>query len=154
MITIHAPSGHWKAIAMAYLYLLMLFLSIVIMWAVVLIGGNPLTVMDLQLYNQNGVVQQVVNTGQNVAVKGKFCSTKSMGVEIYPFIEASDGNRHPLPNSMVLVQAGCFSSSYGFTVPDVPEGNYSLRAVIKFQNNLVGRDESALTPNMMVRILK
>ena len=154
MITVTAPSGHWKAIAMAYLYLLMLFVCIVVMWAVILVGGNPLTVMDLNVYNQSGTLQTVVRSGQPAVVKGKFCSTQTMGVEIYPYIDDGKGFRYPLPNSMMLVQSGCFSSSYAFIVPDIPEGDYSLRAVIKFQNNLVGRDESALTPNMTVKVLK
>jgi len=138
----------------AYLYLFLLFISIIVMWTLMLVGGNPFSIQGLGVYNSGQVKQAQFRPAEPVIVRGEFCSSVAMGVELYPALDDGKGFRYPLPNSLMAVEAGCFNASYGFIAPDIPPGRYTFRTSIKFQNNLVGRDESASTPPLTIEILK
>lgn len=145
---------HYKSVTYAYVYLLLLFVSIIVMWTLMIIGGNPFSIRDLNVYAPGGVKQTVFRKGEPVVIKGQFCSNSSMGVELYPVLDDGNGFRFTLPVGMMAIEAGCFTASHGFIVPDIPPGTYTYRTSIKFQNNLVGRDESASTPALLIEILK
>mgnify|MGYP001592006196 FL=1 len=48
----------------------------------------------------------------------------------------------------------CRETIYGFRMPDLPAGNYTYVNAVRFQNNLVGRDETSTFPPINVRILR
>lgn len=144
----------YKSVAYAYVYLFLLFTSIIVMWSLMLVGGNPFSIRELYVYSEAGVKQKQFRAGSPVIIKGEFCSTSSMGVELYPYLEHDNGFRFTLPNGMMAIETGCFTASHGFIAPDIPPGKYTYRTAIKFQNNLVGRDESASTPPLTIEILK
>jgi hypothetical protein len=54
---------------------------------------------------------------------------------------------------MIEAAIGCHDAIYGFIVPDLPAGEYTYVSSIRFQNNLVGRDEAATFPPIRVRIM-
>lgn len=153
MISTTTPDN-WKGVIYAYLYLFLLFISIVVMWALMLVGGNPFSIKTLGVYSSQQVKQTAFKPGEAAIVRGEFCSSASMGVELYPSLDDGKGFRYPLPNSLMAVETGCFNAAYGFIAPEIPPGRYTFRASIKFQNNLVGRDESAATPPLTIEILK
>lgn len=138
----------------ACVYLGALFISCIILWWTLLVGGNPLTFRNTELIDQHGTVTSVLHVGESAGVRRHVCSSQSVGVEFFPALKDSAGLIYPLPSGMVEAEEGCKIKTYGFKVPDIPPGEYTYASAIRYQANLVGRDELAVTPVIRVRIVR
>lgn len=143
-----------RAIIGAGLYLGFLFVSIIVLGWLILIGGNPLKVNNVGVVSATGYPNEKFHVGDIAGIKRQVCSEQTLAVEFFPGLRDSRGFLFPLPGSMVEVASGCHDTVYGFIVPDLPAGEYTYVNAIKFQNNLVGRDEAATFPPIRVRIMR
>lgn len=133
-------------------YLGALFISCIILWWSVLIGGNPLEWKGSQIIDSNGQATTILEQGKPYGVFSKICSSRNVGVEVYPSMRSKNGIIYPLQPGMIQVRDICGHRVTGFIMPDLPPGEYTYQAVVKFQTSLVGRDESALSPGILVRV--
>lgn len=144
-----------RAFFYACTYLSALFVSTIILWYAVLIGGNPLTFKSAAFVDDFGTVIHDIRPGQPVGVSREVCSSKEVGVEFFPALrDVSNGMLYPLPSGMIQSGAGCAKRTYAFTVPNVPAGDYVYQSAIRYQANLVGRDEMTTTPPVEVRVIR
>ena len=142
-----------RAFFLACAYLGTLFASTVVLWWSVLAGGNPLTFKTSKMVDEQGEVIRMLTPGQSVGVKRLVCSKQEVGVEFFPSLRDKDGLVYPLQSGMFTISEGCQVKSYGFIVPKVPAGQYSYQGTIRFQTNLVGRDEMIVSPEIIVEVV-
>lgn len=135
-----------RALVGAGLYLGFLFVSIIVLGWLILIGGNPLTVKNIGAVSASGFPNDRYHAGDIAGIKRQICSDQTVAVQFFPALKDSRGFLFPLPGGMVEVSSGCHDTIYGFIVPDLPYGEYTYVNAVKFQNNLVGRDEAATFP--------
>lgn len=143
-----------RAFFYACAYLGALFASTIILWWSVLAGGNPLTFKSTQIINGEGREVSVLHVGQSAGVRRFVCSTQPVGVEFFPTLRDKTGLLYPLPSGMLEAGKECTVKTYGFVVPDIPAGEYTYQSTIRFQANLVGRDEVTVSPAVNVRIVR
>lgn len=142
-----------RAFLYVSLYLAALFLSLIFLGWLMFIGGNPLTVKNYGAVSSTGFPNDRFHSGDVAGIKRQLCSTQAVAIEIFPALRDSRGVMFPLPSNLTESAIGCHDSIYGFIVPDLPAGEYTYVSSIRFQNNLVGRDESATFPPIRVRIM-
>ena len=143
-----------KAFLFACMYLGGLFVSIFVLGWLVLIGGNPIKVSNLGVFRSTGLPMERFHPGEIAGIRRQVCADHGIAVQFFPALRDSRGFLFPLPGSLLEVQGGCHETTYGFVVPDLPEGEYTYVNTIRFQNNLVGRDETATYPPLRVRIMR
>lgn len=143
-----------RALVGAGLYLGFLFVSIICLGWLILIGGNPLTVTNVGVLSSTGFPNDRVRAWEVVGIKRELCAERQVAVQYFPSLVDSRGFRFPLPGGMVEAQKGCHTTVYGFTVPDLPAGEYTYANAVRYQNNLVGRDESTTFPPLRIRIMR
>lgn len=143
-----------RAFFYAAAYLGFLFMSLVILWWVMLIGGNPLHFKGVEIVDQDGQQISALHVGQAAGIRRSVCSTKQVGVEFFPALRDRSGLLFPLPSGMVEAKEGCTTRTYGFVVPDVPDGEYEYASAIRYQTSLVGRSEVMVSPSIYVRITR
>lgn len=142
------------AILGACAYLAALFLSMICLWWVAIIGGNPFTVENIAVVNKAGAPFDRFRAGEAVGIKRRICSESETAVEFFPALKDTKGAIYPLPHGMIVIPAGCTETMYGFIVPPVPFGEYTYVSTVKFQKNLVGRDEQAALPQLRLRVMR
>lgn len=147
-------NGKERAFFYACAYLGALFASTIILWWSVLSGSNPLTFKSTQIVNVEGREISVLHVGQPVGIRRFVCSSMPLGVEFFPVLRDSAGLLYPLPSGMIEAGKGCSLKTYGFVVPDIPPGEYTYQSTIRYQSNLVGRDEMGVTPEVTLRVVK
>jgi hypothetical protein len=143
-----------RAFIGAALYLGFLFVSMITLYWLILIGGNPMTVTNVGIVSATGFPNDRFHAGDVVGIKRQLCSKHELAVQFFPSLVDSRGYRFPLPGGMAEVQEGCHTTTYGFVVPDLPAGEYTYSNAVRFQNNLVGRDEAATFPPLRIRIMR
>ena len=142
-----------RAFFYACLYLGMLFLSSVVMWWMILVGGQPFTAQNLELVGLDGKPRSEFSQGEVMGVKRKICSSRPITLQFHPRMQMDNGFWFALPGAAVKTVDGCFESIYGVVIPGIPPGSYTYTNTVTFQNNLVGRDEDVVFPSFKVRIL-
>lgn len=142
-----------KAIIGAGLYLGFLFVSVISLGWLILIGGKPFTIDNLGPVNAAGFPNQEFRVGEIVGIKRRFCSDQTITLHYFPALRDTRGFLFALPVAMVEQSSGCHDTIYGFRMPDLPAGEYIYVNAVRFQNNLVGRDETSTFPPITVRIL-
>lgn len=143
-----------RAFFYACAYLGALFVSCIVLWWSVLVGGNPLTFKSSQIVNGEGREVSALRVGQSAGIRRYVCSTQPVGVEFFPTLRDQAGLLYPLPSGMIEAGKECAFKTYGFVVPDIPSGEYTYQSAIRFQANLVGRDELTVSPELKVRIVR
>lgn len=141
-----------RAFTYACAYLSFLFVSVIVMWWLILFGGNPIQVQEASLYDVYGNKSVQFRSGDQFIIKGVMCSTDTVGIEVYPTLDGRNGVKYPLDGTVFLAEPGCFKAALGAVMPIVPSGDYSLNITIKYQNNLVGRDGTAMLPSLRLKV--
>jgi hypothetical protein len=136
----------------ACMYLSALFVSTIVLWWTVLFGGNPMTWKSIDIIDASGAVTTQIRAGDRVAVRSNFCSSREVGLDVFPTLRDQNGVNYPLPSYTTKIFNRCNKRTYGFTVPDVPPGEYVYSSTIKYQANLIGRDEMTVTQPLNVRV--
>lgn len=142
------------AIFLACCYLGALFLSTITMWWLVLFGGTPVTAHDPVVQGLSGQVEQQFRAGEVVKVSRTWCATRDVGVEYFPSLRSADGVLYALSNGLIEVSKGCTAGSYAFRMPPLPPGSYSYVNTLRFQDNLVGRDQYAELAPISLEIIQ
>lgn len=138
----------WPAIL-----LLGLFVAVSTWWYVVLIGGDPYDIKTIAILNKSGKEQRAFRAGELVAIKRLVCTNTRVGGESFPaLINHHTGFRFTFAPSLVLRDPGCRVAIYAFTMPDLPAGRYAYSNTIRFQNNLIGRDEYTIVPPIDIEV--
>lgn len=126
-----------SAIQLSVAYLGTLFLTLVVFWWSVLIGSHPLT-PQLSFVAEKGPVMP----GQLASIKHTICSTKTVTIDIFSSLNGPDDRWYPIPSGVTTLGVGCRDIVHEFTVPDVEDGEWVYQAKIKYQTNMVGRDDT------------
>lgn len=144
-----------RAFFYACAYLALLFVSTVSMWWIMLVGGDPFTIQNIGVVNKQGAPYEKFRGGDVVGIKRRICADSETAVEFFPALKDSHGFLYPLPNGLVKLPAGCTETVYGFVVPPgLPFGEYTYVSSVRYQKNLVGRDEHTALPQLRFRIMR
>lgn len=143
-----------RAFVWACLYLTALFVSVIVLWWVALIGGNPFNVVSTVAVNHAGEHVRTFKAGEVVGVISEVCSDENIGAKMHPSLQNEKGLVMPLKPISIYFNRGCQSTDYGFIIPDIPTGRYDYKNVVVFQNNLVGRDEYVQFHKVAIEVVK
>ena len=66
---------------------------------------------------------------------------------------AASGTMFQLITGALVTHGGCKTMSYGFFVPDLPPGKYTLRSTINYQNGLMNDEQSITLPATSLEIV-
>jgi len=135
------------------MYLGGLFISLIFLGWLLFVGGNPITVKNYGVISATGYPMDRFRAGDVAGIKRRLCAEKAIAIEQFPALQDSRGFVFPLPFTTSESATGCHDNTYGFIVPALPAGEYTYVTSIRFQNNLVGRDEAATFPPIRVRIM-
>jgi hypothetical protein len=139
----------------AALFVLILIALACISWAIALGGGNPYHSRDVHVFDVNGFEQASFQRGSWVYVRRYMCIDRDTLTEQAPAL--FDLSRHalvPLFGSQVVAKKGCSERGFGFQIPpSLPPGPYEYRNVSRYQDNLIGRDESNIYPPIKIEVL-
>lgn len=148
------PLTRDKTFLAAAIYLAALFASLIVLWGFLLIGGNPMTVQSTVSLDSSGIESALFKSGDAVTIKRLICSKRQVTIEHFPALNDSGGNWHPLRGGAITLGAGCGEVSHLFVMPDLQSGPYEYTSTIKFQTNLVGRDESVEFPPVSLTVFR
>jgi hypothetical protein len=143
-----------RAVVYACIYLGCLFLATTLFWFLMLVGGNPYTPQPGIMVDGSGVPTKVFHSGDLVGLERTLCSAKNTSASFFPVIKSQTGAMMPLPPNISSTPRGCHPYTYGLTVPNVPPGIYQIVTTVKFQSNLVGRDEFTTMPPVFFEVTK
>jgi len=141
-----------RAFFAACTYIGALFVSTIILWWSVLVGGNPLMWQSSQIVDSTGEAVAVLKTGQTYGFMQQICSERDIGIEIFPSLRDKRNVIYPLQNGMLSLREGCRQKVSGFVLPQLPPGEYSFQIMLRYQTALVGRDETTLSPGIKIRV--
>lgn len=139
-----------KPILFACIYLGALFLSVIVLWWTVIFGDNPIRVGSPSLIGRSGFSLDTFTPGETVAVKNKFCSEKKISVGFFPSLSSRDGTWIPIPGGVTTIDKGCRDFVHEFSLPPLAPGEYKYAATVKYQTNLVGRDDTISIPPVVI----
>lgn len=150
----HSYTRREKAFFWACLYLGLLFVSCATMWWVVLIGGNPFSITNLGTYDVRDSPTMRFRTGDVVHVRSRICSRNFVSLEYYPSLDSDPSVHYPLFGGIIKPEDGkrCQDHTVSFVVPMLPAGKYTFQNTYRFQNNLIGRDETGYFPPLDIWI--
>lgn len=135
-----------RAFMWAFLYLVAIFAGEIALGWSVFAGGNPLTIENIGVFDSGENATSKFRSGDLAIIHRQACSTQDQILTNYPALRNERGVIFPLPSSLSEIDMGCAETGYGFTIPELPPGKYTFVNRILFQNNLVGRNESATYP--------
>ncbi|MDD1003615.1 MULTISPECIES: hypothetical protein [Pseudomonas] len=141
-----------RAFLFVSMYLAALFISLILLGWLLFVGGNPITIKNYGLISATGYPVEGFRVGEIAGMKWQLCADKAVTIEQFPALRDARGLVFPLPITLSESATGCHDTFYGFVVPPLPPGEYTYVTNIRFQNNLVGRDEAATFPPVRVRI--
>ncbi|WP_075357952.1 hypothetical protein [Caballeronia sordidicola] len=108
------------------------------------VGGNVYHAAIVKLFDKNGAERYTFKQGEWVYVRRDVCADKSIFSSLSPVL--FDVKRRaiiPLADYSLVVKPGCDERGAGFQIPPgLPPGPYEYRNTVRFQNNLIGRDEA------------
>lgn len=135
------------------LYLVLLSIGMLVLGWLLLIGGNPMQVSNVGVVSATGFPSDRFRAGDVAGIKRQICADKEVSIQSFPALIDSRGFLFALPINMTQAKEGCHDNIYGFTIPDLPPGEYTYTNSVLFQNNLVGRNEFSTFPPLRVRIM-
>lgn len=135
-------------------YLATLAVSVMVLWWVILIGGNPFTFRDVAAVDMRGEAGGQFRPGTIVGIRRQICADTAVRLHVFPVLRSPSGFSIPLAPSLIDAASGCSSLVYGFVLPKVPAGSYTFMSTARFQNNLVGRDEYVSFPAIPIEVVK
>jgi hypothetical protein len=142
-----------RSIFAACAYLAFLFSSACIMWWLVLAGGDPLTVGNPQTLTISGASTESFRAGDIAVVRRRICAARTISVQGYPRLVNESGISFPLVGGVAEIKKGCNDSNFAIDIPrNLPAGLYRYSNMVRFQNNLVGRDEYAIFPSITIKV--
>ncbi|MDR5774924.1 MULTISPECIES: hypothetical protein [unclassified Caballeronia] len=121
---------------------------------IALVGGNPYHAGPAAAFDEGGTPRASFHRGEWMYVRRNVCLDRDIYAEQSPSLY--DVNRKAyiaLRGTATLAKAGCAVRSSAFEIPaTLPPGDYEYRNVSRFQNNLVGRDESNVYPPIRITV--
>jgi hypothetical protein len=146
-----------KPIAWAYVFSSTLILLFVFLMYLTFRGGNPFHNNGTPaIFDKYGVEVKELHRGQWFYVRRDVCVDEDIYAEQNPSLyDLSRKSYIALLGAASTVKKGCSVRSSGFEIPStLPPGDYEYRNTSRFQNNMVGRDESNTYPPIPIKVIE
>jgi hypothetical protein len=143
-----------KQIAIGGMYAVTLIASAAALMYIALVGGNPYHAGPAASFDKDGVRRTTFHRGEWMYVRRNVCLDRDIYAEQSPSLYDLERKAYvALRGTATLAKAGCAVRSSAFEIPPtLPVGDYEYRNVSRFQNNLVGRDESNVYPPIRITV--
>lgn len=124
-------------------------------WTYIMVSGSdPLTVRNIGLEDASGRPATEFMPGDIVGVRREVCSTKAMAVEFFPSLWSETGGQFSLGHGASYLERECAETVILFELPkQIPAGRYQYGNIVKYQSNLIGRDETAVYPPLELEVI-
>jgi hypothetical protein len=138
---------------LACAYLGFLFVSVIAIWWMVLVGGNPVVSSQTKITYLDGTIADRFRVGQLMLVQHRVCLEKDTTLQFFPGLSGDGSVYYPMHGGVLQAKHGCKDITEGFIIPALPAGNYVFSTIYRFENNLVGRDEFGVFSPISIRIV-
>lgn len=82
------------------------------------------------------------------------CADRDISIEFFPALRNNRNGLISLPNGATFMRKECRQTVNIFTLPDnLPSGRYQFENVVKYQSNLIGRDEQTIYPPLELEVV-
>lgn len=140
------------------LFPILVLLAVAVMgsiWTYFMVSGStPFTIRNIGVENADGAPQTVFKPGEVVGIRRELCSSQDLGIEFYPSLRTQGGGVLPLGHSAAFMRKDCRQTVFLFVLPSaVPAGHYQYLNVVKYQTNLIGRDELTVYPPLELEVV-
>lgn len=124
-------------------------------WTYIMVtGGAPVSVRNIGLEDVTGRARGTFHPGEIVAVRREVCSDRGITVEFFPALRSETGGLLALGNGASYLRAECRETVFWFVLPEhIPQGRYQYGNIIKYQSNLIGRDEDQVYPPLELEVV-
>ena len=122
--------------------------------AVFVSGNMPFEVKNIGFEGADGTARSEFFPGEIVGIRRQVCADRDIAVEFYPALRSSGNGLIALANGATFMRNECIQTVNLFTLPDnIPAGRYTFENVVKYQSNLIGRDEQAIYPPLQLEVV-
>ncbi|WP_282348057.1 hypothetical protein [Pseudomonas sp. PS01301] len=146
-----------KAITPAYVcpaLLLVIIAGLGIALLVASSGTQPFKVRNIGIENAGGAPQMQFSAGELVGIRREVCTQSDTAIEFFPSLRRTAGGLVALPQGAVFMNQGCRETVYLFSLPsNLPPGKYEYDNLVKYQSNLIGRDEQTVYPPLELEVV-
>jgi hypothetical protein len=139
-------------VAIAILIIIAMWTSWALFWFVTMRSEPVFEFKSVASSDYWGRPKMAYTPGEIVVVKRDLCMRKSVGVKFSPALRNEYGVVFPLPGIIIQEDKGCYTTRYGFLMPDLPPGKYTYFTTVMYQTNLIGRDEFSGFPPLQLQI--
>jgi hypothetical protein len=145
---------HRKQIVIGGVYSVTLIASAATLMFIALVGGNPYHAGPAAAFDAQDTPRSSFHRGEWMYVRRNVCLERDIYAEMSPALYDLKRKAYiALRGTATLARAGCAVRSSAFEIPTtLPPGDYEYRNVSRFQNNLVGRDESNVYPPIRITV--
>lgn len=122
--------------------------------AVVGMGAMPFKVRNIGLEAADGTHRNHFSPGEIVGIRREVCADRDISIEFFPALRNNRNGLISLPNGATFMRKECRQTVNIFTLPDnLPSGRYQFENVVKYQSNLIGRDEQTIYPPLELEVV-
>lgn len=142
-----------KSTIVAVCYLVILAVAVVTGWIISASDLIDFQASNTQRLNSFGAQAHSFHVGSEVRVQRYFCVSAATEFHYYPALVDAAGTVFPLTAGALLALKGCKTMAYGFILPPLPAGTYTLRSTINYENGPLKSDASLTLPAIPLEIL-
>lgn len=136
------------------LLVLAMFLSFAAWTVLMTMGSMPFQVRNIGVESVDGVSKSQFLPGEIVGVRREVCADRDIAVEFFPGLRTPTNGLMSLGHSAAFMRRECRQTVFLFTLPlGLPPGHYSYVNIVKYQSNLIGRDEQTVYPPLDLEVV-
>jgi hypothetical protein len=117
-------------------------------------GTMPFKVRNIGLESADGTRRTQFAPGEIVGIRREVCADRDIAIEFYPALRSANHGLISLANGATFMRKECRQTVNLFTLPaNLPLGSYQFENVVKYQSNLIGRDEQTIYPPLELEVV-
>lgn len=141
-------------LCLAVMFLVALASALTAGWYSYFTDIEGLSTKDAVFLSATGEPITEAKAGDEIRIQRTYTTPSAMSFEFFPTLVSSDGVIYPLPSGVYTSEGGISEKAYGFIVPDIPPGNYTLRTTVNYQEGITNNDRAVVLPVVHLRIIQ
>lgn len=124
--------------------------------ALVIVGSGtmPFQVRNIGLEGADGIQRSHFAPGDIVGIRREVCADRDISIEFFPSLRSANDGQISLISGASYMRKECRQTVNLFTLPtNLPIGRYQFENIVKYQSNLIGRDEQTIYPPLQLEVV-
>lgn len=117
-------------------------------------GAMPFQVRNIGLEGADGIQRSQFAPGEIVGIRREVCADRDIAIEFFPSLRSAQDGLISLASGATYMRKECKQTVNLFTLPtNLPHGRYQYENIVKYQSNLIGRDEQTIYPPLELEVV-